>query len=325
MTQIIGLFIALTLSLNLQAQPAPTSIKIGSLAMGTLNWELAIIHSQGLDKTHNITLETQTLASPEASRIALQGNSVDIIVGDWIWVARQRLQGQDFTFVPFSSSHGALMAPANSTIHSIADLEGKKLGVAGGGLDKNWLLLKSAAQKNHQLDLKNKATITFGAPPLLNQELQSGKLDAVLNYWNHAAKLEALGFRQVLDGRQIQQALGIKTDVPALGYLFREGWAQHHEAGLKKFLNAASEARQKICESDSAWNEVAPLTQETNPAILTALRTHYCSGRVTAIDPGMTVAAQQIFNEVEHSANDSDPNDNVARLPAGVFWNATQH
>ena len=325
MARIIGFIIALTLTLSLQAQPAPTPIKIGSLALGTLNWELAVIRSQGLDKAHNITLETQTLASPEASRIALQGNSADIIVGDWIWVARQRVQGQDFTFVPFSSSHGALMAPPNSPIHTIADLEGKRLGVAGGGLDKNWLLLKSAAQKNHQLDIEKKATIIFGAPPLLNQELQSGKLDAVLNYWNHAAKLEALGFRQILDGRQIQQALGIKTDVPALGYIFREGWAQQHEAGLKQFLSAASEARQKICESDSVWNEVTPLTQETNPAILAALRTHYCSGRVTSIDRGMADAAQQIFNEVEHSANASAQNKSEAKLPAGVFWNAVQH
>lgn len=320
-TSLLGI---LMFSLNVHAEPE-TTLKIGSLALGTLNWELAIMRSRGLDKAHQLNLETRTLASPDAGRIALQGNSVDIIVGDWIWVARQRLQGQDFTFSPFSSSHGALMVPAESPIHGIADLEGKRLGVAGGGLDKNWLLLKAAAQKIYQIDLEKKATITFGAPPLLNQELQHGKLDAVFNYWNHAAKLEALGYRQVLDGDQIQQSLGIKTDVPALGYVFRESWAKQHLIGLEKFLQATTEARRMICESESAWEEVAPLTQETNPAILSSLRQHYCSGRVVTVAEGMQDAARQIFNQVENAKDATRKPASEITLPAGIFWTRPRH
>lgn len=316
---------AVLLSLNLHAEPV-TTLKIGSLALGTLNWELAIIRSHGLDKAHQLNLETQTLATPDAGRIALQGHSVDIIVGDWIWVARQRLQGQDFTFSPFSWNHGALMVPKNSSIHGIADLEGKRLGIAGGGLDKNWLLLKAAAQKNHQMNLETRATLTFGAPPLLNQALQDGKLDAVLNYWNHAASLEALGYEQVLDGHQIQLALGIKTDVPALGYVFRERWAEQHRQGLEAFLKVAAEARQTICDSESAWKEVIPLTQATRPEIQSALRQHYCSGRgSTVLGPEVQDAARQIFNQVEQAAASSGQTVGETALPQGVFWNTADH
>ena len=172
----------------LAASPDNSRIKIGALAFGTLNWELAVIRGEGLDKAHGVTLEETPLASAEAGKIALQGKSVDMIVGDWIWVARQRQQGMDFTFAPYSTSHGALMVPQGSNIHGVADLAGKRLGVAGGGLDKNWLLLRALAQKSAHLDLDQKAQKTFGAPPLLNQELQQGKLDAVLNYWNYHRK-----------------------------------------------------------------------------------------------------------------------------------------
>lgn len=321
MRKTLGWLFSLTFSVAAAAETT-TPIRIGTLAFGTLNWELAVIRSQGLDKAQGIALETTELASPEAGRIALQGKSVDVMVSDWIWVARQRQQGQDFTFAPYSTSHGALMAPAGSPIHGIADLDGKRLGVAGGGLDKNWLLLKALAQKTKQLDLEQKTTVIFGAPPLLNQELQQGKLDAALTYWNYAAKLEAQGYRQVLDGREIQKALGIDAEVPALGYVFRDSWAQHHGQAIEGFLKAAAEARQRICESDAVWRDVVPLTQETDAKVQAALRQHYCAGRVTGFDAAGQKAAGRIFELVQPSA-DPAGKDGARALPAGVFWSAT--
>lgn len=309
-------FLALTLSVSALAEE-PATLRIGSLAFGTLGWELSVMHRSGLDKANGVALATTELASPEAGRIALQGKSVDVIVSDWIWVARQRQQGHDFTFAPFSSSHGALMVPADSPIKGVADLRGKRLGVAGGGLDKNWLLLKALGRKASGVDLEQQATVTFGAPPLLNQSLLQGQLDAVLTYWNYAAKLEAAGYRRVLSGREIQQGLGIDTDVPVLGYVFREGWAQGHGKAIGGFLRAAAEARRLICEDDAVWQTVAPLTRETDGQVQAALRRHYCAGRVQAVDAAVKQAAGRIYQLVDQV--DGTQTGNVA-LPAGVFW-----
>lgn len=309
----------LALSTAATAETAPNIIRVGALAFGTLNWELAVIKSQKLDTAHQIRIETTELASPEAGRIGLQGNSIDIMVSDWIWVARQRSQGQDYTFAPFSSSHGALMVAKESPIHGIADLAGKRLGVAGGGMDKNWLLLQAVAQKTAALDLEQKATVTFGAPPLLNQSLVQGQLDALLTYWNYAAKLEAQGYRQILDGRAIQSALGIDTDVPALGYVFREGWAKAHHDAVDSFLKATAEARKQICDSDSIWQEVSSLTQEKDTQVQSALRKHYCDGRVTSFGDKEVLSAQQIFKRIEPLSTHPAGKD-TRTLPAGVFW-----
>ena len=89
-----------------------------------------------------------------------------------------------------------------SPIHSIKDLKGKRLGIAGGELDKNWLLLQALAQKEH-LDLNASVEKTFGAPPLINEQIKQNRVDAVLNYWHFAARLEAQGYRQIIDGRGI--------------------------------------------------------------------------------------------------------------------------
>jgi NitT/TauT family transport system substrate-binding protein len=295
-------------------------IKIGVLAFGTLNWEIAVIRDEGLDKTRGITLETIPLASAEAGKIALLGGKVDMIVGDWIWVARQREQGLDFTFVPYSTSHGALMAPADSSIRGVADLKGKRLGIAGGGLDKNWLLLRALAQKTHGLDLDRAVEKTFGAPPLLNQQLQQGKLDAVLNYWNYAARLEALGYRRVLDGRGILRGLGMEADVPGLGYVLREGWAKANEPALSGFFRAADESKKLICESDATWRKVAPLTQESDEKARNALRRHYCEGRVAGLGEAEKKAAGEIYGLVQEISGNQTPG-KAGILPAGVFRN----
>ena len=192
---------------------APAPIRVGALAFGTLNWELAAIAEEKLAQQNGITIKTEALAGPEAGKIGIQGGSLDMVVADWIWVAQQRLQGQDLTFVPFSALHGALVVPQDSAIKDLKDLKGKRLGVAGGGQDKNWILLKTAAQKSLGLDLAQTMTVTFGAPPLLSEALKQGRLDAVLTYWNQAIKLEAQGYRKILDGQDIQQRLGIE---PAL-------------------------------------------------------------------------------------------------------------
>ena len=92
-----------------------------------------------------LDIETTELASTEAGKVALKGGSADLILSDWLWVARERALGDDLVFYPYSSTLGAVMVPANSPIKDIADLKGKKLGVAGGPLDKSWLLLQALA------------------------------------------------------------------------------------------------------------------------------------------------------------------------------------
>jgi ABC-type nitrate/sulfonate/bicarbonate transport system substrate-binding protein len=82
--------------------------------------------------------------------------------------------GDNLVFYPYSSALGAVMVPANSPIKGIADLKGKKLGVAGGPLDKSWLLLQALARRSG-IDLKTEAAIAYGAPPLLTQKALQGE------------------------------------------------------------------------------------------------------------------------------------------------------
>ena len=145
------------------------TVRVAVQKTGTFAWELAVIRAHGLDKQANLSVQAVELASPEAGKIALRAGNADIIVSDWLWVSRERTLGAKLTFYPYSSALGAVMVPASSSIQTLADLRGRKLAVAGGPIDKNWLLLQ-AWLKREGIDLKSDATIAYGAPPLLHGE-----------------------------------------------------------------------------------------------------------------------------------------------------------
>jgi NitT/TauT family transport system substrate-binding protein len=173
-------------------------VRIGVLKFGTVSWALDTLKQHEFDAANGIDLEVIDFAGEDATNVALLAGAIDIIVSDWLWVSRQRSEGVDVTLVPYSTAVGAIMVKEESPIRTITDLKGKKIGVAGGPLDKSWLLIQALAKRDHGLDLPAASDIIFGAPPLISEKATQGELDAVLNFWHFCARLEANGFRRLI-------------------------------------------------------------------------------------------------------------------------------
>ena len=252
-------------------------VRVGVLKFGTVNWELKSMQHHGLDTANGFELEIVPFAGGDATRIALLGGEVDVIVSDWLWVSRQRAEGRDFTFVPYSSSVGAIMVPGDSDIKSMADLKGKNIGVAGGPLDKSWLLLQGMARQENDLNLATENDIAFGAPPLLAEKARDGELDAVLNYWHFNARLEAEGFRRLVSAEDAANALGSSGPVASIGYVFREQWAQDGLAA--GFIKASRETKQIMNDSDEEWDRLSSSGAiKDSPEALLVLRDRFREG-----------------------------------------------
>lgn len=252
-------------------------VRVAVQKTGTFAWELAVIRTHGLDKQANLSVEVLELASPEAGKIALRAGNADIVVTDWLWVSRERKLGAKLTFYPYSSALGAVMVPASSTIRSLADLKGRKLAVAGGPIDKNWLLLL-ASLKQDGIDLKSDATIAYGAPPLLAAKMLGGEMDATVNYWNFCASLEAKGFRRIAGIEDLLPRLGAKGRAAMLGYVFDEKWANANPDKIARFIAITRKAKEILSTSDAEWEKIAPLTGAADAATLRAYRDRYREG-----------------------------------------------
>jgi NitT/TauT family transport system substrate-binding protein len=256
---------------------AADAIRVAVQKTGTFGWELAVIRAHGLDQQANLSIRLVELASPEAGKIALRAGSADIIVSDWLWVSRERGLGAKLTFYPYSSALGAVMVPDSSPIRALADLKGKKLAVAGGPIDKNWLLLQ-AWLKQDGIDLKSESTIMYGAPPLLTAKTLGGEMDAALNYWNFCAVLEAKGFRRVAGIEDLLPKLGAKGRTAMIGYVFDEKWASANQDAIARFIAITRKAKELLSTSDAEWERIAPLTGTPDPATLRAYRDRYREG-----------------------------------------------
>jgi len=314
-----ALFIGLSLCLSTASFAAEkTTFHIGVQASGTVDWEMTALQLSPTYESAIFKVDINRLANAEAGKIALQSGSVDMIVTDWIWVSKMRASGADFTFYPYSNSAGALMVPANSPIQKVADLKGKRLGVAGGELDKNWLLLQALAQKEH-LNLNKSVTKTFAAPPLINEQIKQNRVDAVLNYWNFAVKLEAQGYRKILDGSGILKGLGIADTVPVIGFVFKQGWAEKNKAALTNFLAASKAARNAICYDDATWQKVLPLTQSDDAKTQAQLRKGYCDGSVENWNENSQQAEQEIYTLLQKVSNKKLTGD-AKTIQPGTFW-----
>ena len=247
-----------------QSADAATKVRLGVLKFGTVSWVLDTIQRNGLDKAEGIELDMMPLASTDATAVGLQGGSADIIATDWLWVSRERTGGADFTFSPFTTALGAIMVPADSPIKTLADLKGKKLGVAGGPIDKSWLLIVAYALRTANLDLRTETRQVFGAPPLLAEKAKQGEIDAVLNFWPYAARLEAAGFNQLIGIEDVVSELGAKGEVAMVGYVFSEAWAKENLKAVDGFLRAAAKADELLATSNEAWEPSEPLMRAEN-------------------------------------------------------------
>jgi NitT/TauT family transport system substrate-binding protein len=298
---------------------AAERVRVAVLEYGTVNWELDTIRRHGLDREAGLELAISSFAGPQATLVALLAGQTDLAVEDWIWVARQRTEGRPFAFVPYSTATGALMAPKDSQIRSLADLAGKRVGVAGGPLDKSWLILRAASVRSGIGDLQTQVEPVYGAPPLLGEQLRAGRLDAVLTYWHYAARLAAAGNRTVLEVGAARRDLGIEPNVPMIGYVFNTDWADARRESLNRLFRAAAKARALLLESDAEWEALRPLIKAPDEATFVALRDGYRAGIPRAWGEPERAAAEKLFETLRELGGDRLAG-TATKLPAGTFW-----
>ena len=279
MIQHLRVPLAVALAFITTSAIAADRIRLAVQRTGTLSWELEIIRTHGLDKKADLDIQAIELATPEAGKVAIKGGSADMFLSDWLYVSRERALGDAMQFYPSTSTLGGVMVPANSPIKEVADLKGKKLAVAGGPIDKSWLLLQGLAKRGN-VDLRRQATIVFGAPPLLTQKALQGENDATLTFWNFCAELESKGFKEVISTGEVMRKLGAKAPVAILGYAFDGVWATKNKSAVDRFIDAARQAKTILASSEAEWQRLAPRIGANDPKVLALYRQRYRDGIV---------------------------------------------
>jgi NitT/TauT family transport system substrate-binding protein len=303
------------------AHADPLKINVGVQQTGTVQWELSAMHNLGIDKKHNLEIETRQLADTQAGQIALQTGAVDVILSDFVFVALQRAQGANLTMVPHSLAVGDLVVDPAAGIKTVADLKGKQLASAGTPVDKSFVVLEAYYNSKTGGTLNTDATVKFGAPPLVNQLLLNGQTQAALNNWNWAVPAVVAGKTDLVSVQQMLKELGISETPPLLGWVFTEDTAAKKGEALKAFLDASFDTKQALLTDDSAWPGIRKLMNVgDDDKLFTAMRDGYRNGVVRGYDEASTTkAATETFNLLVKFGG-KEAVGGATALPDGTFY-----
>ncbi|WP_299774989.1 ABC transporter substrate-binding protein [uncultured Tateyamaria sp.] len=293
------------------------TLRASVLKFGTVTWELNTIKHHGFDAAHGFDLQVQGVAGGSAAKVAFQGGEADVIVSDWLWVARQRAAGKDYLFIPYSKAVGGVMVPDDSPAQSLSDLSGRKIGIAGGPLDKSWLILRAYAEKTYGIDLKADTKQVFAAPPLIFKSALSGELDGAINFWHFLAKMEASGMRKLVDVADAATDLGLDPDTPLLGYVVKGEMLRDMPDLVKGLAAASRDAKNLLATDDAEWDRLRDKMNAKTDAQFEALKAGFRAGIPAPGPVDEDAAARMLALMIELGGKDLMGE--AQELPAGTF------
>lgn len=312
------LLFAITLTLFAAQAKSEETLRLAALKYGTVMWELDTISHNQLDRKNGFVLDVQGMAGGPASMIAFQGGEADIMVSDWIWVARQRAAGKDYVFIPYSKSVGSLMVAQDSPAQTLADLAGQQIGIAGGPVDKSWLILQAYAQQNGGFDLRGETEQVFAAPPLIFKKALQGELQGTINFWHFLAKMKAKGFRELISVSDAASSLGLDPDIPLLGYVVKGEFARQNPELINGFVAASRSAKKLLNSDQQQWDRLRPRMKAKDDATFEALITGFRAG-IPSYEPIDPEAADKFLALMAELGGETLVG-KARTLPDGIFY-----
>ncbi len=216
------------------------------------------------------------------------------------------------------------MVRPDSGIKTLTDLRERKLGIAGGPVDKSWLMLRAFMKKTVGTDPKKMVEPTFASPPLLNKFMLKGDIPAVLNFWHYTARLKAAGMTELISVDEMLPVLGVKRKPPLIGWVFSENWAAANASTIQGFLKSLRQAKEIMATSDAEWDRLRPLTKAKSDEVLVALRDAYRAGIPTSFSNDDVDAATQLFTTLAKFGGRDLIGDSDTLAP-GTFWSGFRY
>ncbi len=264
---------------------------------GTMSFPPFVIKKFKLDEKYGFKLETINYTNANTATAAMQSKSAEMIVYEWLATARIIDGGIPIVGVaPFMTYVNTVLEPADSTIKTLADLKGKKLGVHSK-TSYDWMIMQAAAKQKYNIDLAKEVSIQEAAAPLLRGSIDQGQLDATQMWNSLAADMLASGkYKTLVTIRSITEDLGIPT-APYLFFGMRADYVKEHPDNVKAFVAAYQEVYEILKTNDEVWEERGQ-QMKLSPEGIKNFRDQVRRDLVKTFTPEMNGALQKTFDIV---------------------------
>ncbi|HVV92078.1 MAG TPA: ABC transporter substrate-binding protein [Hyphomicrobiales bacterium] len=213
----------------------------------------------GIDKKYGLDVQAVDYAQPGQQYTLFRGHTIDVAAaGNFVDVLRQRKAGLKLrAFHGYQGYGNQIVVKADSPIKAFTDLKGKKVGEFGPTF-LDWLIVRAAGKKAYGIDLQNDATLVQGSPPLLNQFLARGQVDATLQFISLTMGPLLRGEQRVVtDLPSLMRAADFDPQSFYVVWIVDEAWSNAHPGALAKLDAVLDEAYEKLKTDDAIWTSLA--------------------------------------------------------------------
>lgn len=229
----------------------------------------AVMQEQGFAEDCGVALEFREFAPQEAD-IALLSGQTDIgYFGYNSWAGSEEKLQKLAMLAPLQAEHGTLFVPEDSSVQSLEDLEGQRIGmlapVSGQYQDFNLLAAKMG------FDLEEDFEVKTGPPPGVEAFLKRGEVDAAILFEPNSTRLlQEGGFRPVFSLTEQWESL---TGDPLymLGISANRAWLDGNEEAAECVVSAVHDATEMLANDPSVYEDMGELLGAESPEHLDQL------------------------------------------------------
>ncbi len=271
----------------------------GTLKLAHSTWvgygPFYIARDKGFFKEEGVDVELSIMEDTPLKMGAFMAGQLDMVASTADEFPIYLKDGKSIRYVlAVDNSKGGDGIVSNKEINSVADLKGKKIGVAGTAIDKSWILLRAYTRKTLGKDITEIAEPVFGAAPLITEEFKAGRLDACLNFWTYAARLAGAGARQLIGMVDVLKALEVSPAPPLVGFIWSEKAAKDKGIPVDALLAAAHDANDVLAKSEPAWERLKPLVKPASDEEFASIKAYFRSGITSPWTAEQTAAAEKL-------------------------------
>ncbi|MGA2396202.1 MAG: ABC transporter substrate-binding protein [Candidatus Lustribacter sp.] len=267
-------FSLLTLFGTRASAQTPIVVRFAVNASGGQTELLDAIRKYNLDRKYGFDVQEVDVTAPGAQYVMLRSETADLAPGTFIDLMRQRKAGLELVaFHGFQGFNNYIVTKPQTPIRSFADLKGKRFGEFGTTF-LDWLILRAAGKKAYGFDVETDTDIVQGTPPLLNDLLAKGQVDAMLQFSDLTlGPIKDGAQRMIIDVPGLMKAAGFVPDAFNSNWNINQKWIDAHPGAIKRLSAMIDEGYAKLKTDDSLWPAIAAKIGFTDPAIVVAYRT----------------------------------------------------
>ena len=218
-----------------------THIKLGILKLGAMT-NVWLATKNGIFKNHGLDVELVEISLSSQTIAVLQSKSVDIVlqIPGTGFVAKEQgfdivLVGQNETAGTKAPVSNAILVSAKSSIESIKDLKGKRIGTSSPR-GQSYAAMRELFQRN---GISTDDVQLIEAPfPSHADLLRSGQVDAVVALDPYTTQIVKAGYGRVLSWYVMETI----PDAPVGAWWALRPWAEQHKKEIAEFQDSIKES-----------------------------------------------------------------------------------